>query len=63
MAELLPWKVDLTNISMNVIQRSAQILLPAPDGCYWAISIQENAPGTAGNASRRYLARDERSIL
>lgn len=29
-------------ISIDVIQRSAQMLLPDLDGCYWVISIHEN---------------------
>lgn len=29
-------------ISIDVIQRSAQMLLPDLDGCYWVISAREN---------------------
>ncbi|MEX6314571.1 hypothetical protein AB6G19_13465 [Providencia manganoxydans] len=29
-------------ISIEVIQRSAQMLLPDLNGCYWVISIHEN---------------------
>lgn len=29
-------------ISIDVIQRSAQMLLPDLDGCYWVISVHEN---------------------
>ncbi|EDU58721.1 hypothetical protein PROSTU_00677 [Providencia stuartii ATCC 25827] len=29
-------------ISIDVIQRSAQMLLPDLNGCYWVISIHEN---------------------
>ena len=29
-------------ISIDVIQRSAQMLIPDLDGCYWVISVHEN---------------------